>query len=162
MFDKKIEYYKNTLNRATTAYEILLKKELDFYEKIDPLFAELIVIVQDLVFYSSLKNEQSSDNTIDYKKLLLRYIELIPIMKNEVLTHQVYIPINIFNCVTNIVESMQSDMIYWKSVADVLFKLTNEVNDLEQSNKISDKTLKLIAECEMLIKNRLIELSKSN
>ena len=53
-------------------------------------------------------------------------------------------------------------MIYWKSVADVLFKLTNEVNDLEQSNKISDKTLKLIAECEMLIKNRLIELSKSN
>ena len=40
-FEKNMEKYRNKLSRSTKAYEILLDKELGFYNVLDPYFATL-------------------------------------------------------------------------------------------------------------------------
>ena len=57
--DKSIEKIKNKYSRTLTAYEILLKKEFEYYEKKDCIFADLIVDIQD--FKSSTINELGFD-----------------------------------------------------------------------------------------------------
>mgnify|MGYP000029396921 FL=1 len=57
--DKSIEKLKNKYSRTLSAYDILLKKEFEYYEKIDCIFADLIVDIQD--FKSSTINEFGFD-----------------------------------------------------------------------------------------------------
>lgn len=52
---KKIEKFKNKLKRSTKAYEILLDREMRFYEKLDPITAELVSLEHDLLYYLKYK-----------------------------------------------------------------------------------------------------------
>ena len=47
-FEKSTIKFTNKLDRSTKAYEQLLNKEFEFYEKIDPYMATLVPLVQDL------------------------------------------------------------------------------------------------------------------
>lgn len=159
-FDKKIEKYKNVLTRTTTAYEILLNKELDFYAKVDPLYAELVVLVQDLVYYSNYENDIDEIRRKEqYKKHVIRYLELIKEIKNESLIYQSYIPSKIFNATTEIIKTMQNDMAHWCEIAKIMYDESDGINDIKKSEEFCQNTLMLIAMCETFTKNRLKELS---
>ena len=41
-FEKNLEKFRNKLERSTKAYEILLEREMRFYEKLEPITAELV------------------------------------------------------------------------------------------------------------------------
>ncbi|MBC3516338.1 hypothetical protein [Neobittarella massiliensis] len=162
-FEKNIEKYKNVLTRSTTAFEILLDKELDFYTNSDPLFAEVIVLVQDLVYYSSSDDKMDYEfQRKNYKQCFLRYCELIKEIKEKTLVHQVYLPRTIFMECSNIVSQMQEGLQHWKLVADVVFNLSTEKIDTIKSNELSDNILRQIALAETLIKARLTTLSNIN
>lgn len=159
-FEKNIEKYKNKLTRSTTAFEILLTKEIDFYNKVDPLFAELIILIQDLVYTSDFTNEIPADKRCEeYRKHMLRFLELIKEIKNEILLHQSYIPDNIFSASSTLVGEMQSNLEHLKLVRDKLFEKTNNKINIMQLTELKNTILKQIAYSETLIKTRLTDLS---
>ena len=47
-FEKELEKYRNKLSRADRAFEILLNREMHYYEKIKPIFAEIVPLEHDL------------------------------------------------------------------------------------------------------------------
>ena len=49
-FEKSLEKYRKKLSRSNKAYEILLDREMRFYERIEPIFAELIPLLHDLTY----------------------------------------------------------------------------------------------------------------
>lgn len=160
-FDKKLEKYRNRLTRATTAYDLLLEKEMGYYTKIDILFAELIVLVQDLVYYSTEKDDGiADDQRMKYREHLLRFLELIMEIKNLGLVHQAYIPGDIFRAGTGIIKSMQDNIEHWQQVCIILFEQADGKIDTEKSEKIKDEILLNIAYAETLIKKRLKALSE--
>lgn len=92
-FEKNLEKYRNKLSRSTKVYEILLDREMRFYEKIEPIFAELVPLEHDLLYY--LKKDETVDRKAGceaFRKHFGRYTELIKTLKNETLIHQSYIP----------------------------------------------------------------------
>ena len=50
-FEKNLEKFRNKLERSTKAYEILLEREMRFYEKLEPITAELVPLEHDLLYY---------------------------------------------------------------------------------------------------------------
>ena len=153
-FEKSLEKYRNKISRSNRAYEILLDREMSYYEKIDPIFAELIPLVQDLVYL--LENKQ----TEEFREHLLRYAELIFNLKSEVLLHQSYIPESVFKASSEVVSEMQKSLDYWKKTAKLLFAEEYDIIDYEKGKSIVDDLLKLISLTEQVIKHRLKEMSE--
>lgn len=48
VFEKRIEKYKAELSRATMAREVMLEREMAFYDIIDEQIAELVPLIQDV------------------------------------------------------------------------------------------------------------------
>lgn len=159
-FEKSTLKLTNKLERSTKAYEILLKKEFDYYEKIDPFMAELVPLIQDLVYYST---ESISDVTIDkkekYREAIMRYLKMIPEMKNDVVMFQPYIPTDIFQAVSSLLGTMQNGMEYLAFAGESLYKKQAVEIDIQKMNEIKDNVLDGIALVETHIKTRLTELS---
>lgn len=121
-FEKNIERFKNELQRSTRAYEILLDREMRFYEKIEPIVAELIPLVQDLCNYSKYDEVAEREKRCEaFRKCLKRYMKLIILLKNESLIHQSYIPQEVFSAFAEVVKQMQEDSNYWLDIAKLLF-----------------------------------------
>lgn len=159
-FEKNLEKYRNKLSRSTKAFEILLDREMRFYERMEPLYAELIPLQQDLIYYA--KRDEEIEHAVEceeFRKHFLRYAELIKEIKNEILTHQSYIPQNIFIASTAVVKQMQSDLEFWYDVAKVQAKSEyDKINYNAGQGKI-DVILGKIVDAQLAIKNRLEELS---
>ena len=153
-FEKSLEKYRNKISRSNRAYEILLDREMSYYEKIDPIFAELIPLVQDLVYL--LENKQ----TEEFREHLLRYAELIINLKSEVLLHQSYIPESVFKASSEVVSEMQKSLDYWKKTAKLLFAEEYDIIDYEKGKSIVDDLLKLISLTEQVVKHRLQDMSE--
>lgn len=153
-FEKSLEKYRNKITRSNKAYEILLDREMSFYEKIDPIFAELIPLVQDLVYL--LENKQKEE----FREHLLRYTELIINLKSEVFLHQSYIPESVFEASSVVVEEMQKNLDYWKKTAKLLFAEEYDVIDYDKGKNIVDDLLKLISLTEQVVKHRLQDMSQ--
>ena len=152
--DKSIEKLKNKYSRTLTAYDILLKKEFEYYEKIDYIFADLIVDIQD--FKSSTINEFGFDIA---KSTGLKLLETIINLKKFSLLYQSYIPDNIFNYSMSIIEELQGNC---DLISDSLKLLGDKQEDKLNLNAIKDftsKILLLIANTEVSIKTRLQDLS---
>lgn len=159
-FDKKIEKYKNTLARTTTAYEMLLNKEFSFYEKIDTLFAELIVLAHDLVDTANPNSMLKVNNKKEeYKNKFMKFLELIIKMKNEVLVYQFYIPNEIFDDCSNLVGVMQDSAKYFDIVANIIFEKSKEEIDVEKLEETRNILLAKLAMSQVTIKNRLDKLA---
>ena len=158
--DKSIEKLKNKYSRTLTAYDILLKKEFEYYEKIDYIFADLIVDIQD--FKSSTINEFGFDikKRFDIAKSTgLKLLETIINLKKFSLLYQSYIPDNIFNYSMSIIEELQGNC---DLISDSLKLLGDKQEDKLNLNAIKDftsKILLLIANTEVSIKTRLQDLS---
>ena len=158
--DKSIEKLKNKYSRTLTAYDILLKKEFEYYEKIDCVFADLIVDIQD--FKSSTINEFGFDieKRFDIAKSTgLKLLETIINLKKFSLLYQSYIPDNIFNYSMSIIEELQENC---DLISDSLKFLGDKQEDKLNLNAIKDftsKILLLIANTEVSIKTRLQDLS---
>ena len=48
VFEKQLEKYKAELSRATMAREVMLEREMAFYDTIDEQLAELVPLIQDV------------------------------------------------------------------------------------------------------------------
>ena len=160
-FDKNLEKYRNKLSRSTKAFEILLDREMRFYERMEPLYAELIPLQQDLIYYAKRDNEIAQTVECDeFRKHFVRYAELIKEFKNEVLAHQSYIPQNIFTASTVDVGQMQADLEFWLEVGK--HQINNEYDkiDYDKGQEKIDVVLNAIAAAQLSTKKRLEELSK--
>ena len=160
-FEKSLEKYRNKLSRSTKAFEILLDREMRFYERMEPLYAELIPLQQDLIYYA--RRDEELDHAVEceeFRTHFKRYAELIKEIKNEVLVHQVYIPQNIFSASTVVVGQMQSDLQFWLDVGKAQFNGKYDTIDYKKGQEMIDTVLAHIVEAQLAIKNRLEELSK--
>lgn len=159
-FEKNLEKYRNTLSRTTKAYEILLDREMRFYERIEPIIAELIPLEHDLCYW--LESHDDIERVIQcekFKEHFRRYGELIISLKNETLSHQTYIPQEVFNAFTNVVKQMQDDLRWWHQMATLLFAGECEQIDDEKNQEVIDKVFALLACAEVLVRKRLKQLS---
>lgn len=159
-FEKNIEKFKNYLDRSTRAYEILLDREMRFYENLEPITAELIPLEHDLLYY--LKYEEDADREKQceaFRKHFKRYCELIKDLKNENLIHQSYIPQEVFNAFTSVVKQMQDDMPLWFDMAKFLFAGEYDKIDYEKCKTTIDTLLMQLAFAETMVRKRLEQLS---
>lgn len=160
-FDKNFEKYRNKLSRRTTAYEILLKKEFDFYERLDIYLATLVPLVQDLVYY--MKCDETYDQSKqyeNYRKELITYLEIIPKFKNDCILYQSYIPEDLWIEVTSLISEMQKELKFWGETAKSLFSLEEQDININKAEEISFSILNQISKLEFSVKNRLIKLSE--
>lgn len=161
-FDKNIEKYRNKLSRTTIAYELLLKKELDFYERLDPHMATLVPLVQDLAYY--VKGDEGFEQSTQcekYRENLLTYLNMIPKLKNDGVLYQPYIPQNIWTAVASLIGEMQKELEFWKETGESLFGLNEIPVKVLKAEKISSSLLMHIAIVETVVKKRLTELSEA-
>lgn len=159
-FEKNLVKYRNKLSRSDKAYEILLDREMRFYEKIEPIFAELIPLLHDLTY--NLKKDKLVDREKqieNYRELFERYVILIKTIKNETLLHQSYIPKSVFMSSSSIVQQMEDNVKFWYDMAMLLFAGEYDKIDYNTGEKNIDAVLKNLAATELSIKNRLNELS---
>ena len=161
-FEKSTIKFTNKLERSTKAYEMLLNKEFEFYEKLDPYMATLVPLVQDLEFWLQKHEEEKTDNTkANYKECLLKYLEAIPNLKNDSILYQPYIPVEVFNSITSLIAHMQDNLKMLGNYGEIIFEKKEGNLDFDKMKVFVEGELKLIALIETLIKARLIELTES-
>ena len=159
-FEKSIEIFKNNLYRATRAYEILLGREMRFYEKVDSLIAELIPLEQDLLYY--LKNTMIENVDIQREKfveIFKRYGELIRSLKNEILIHQLYVPEEIMSNFIDLVKQIQEDAKIWNEMGRLLIEGEEADINYQICEKIVDRILLKIAISQNGVYGQLKNLS---
>ena len=91
VYEKNLEQFKNNLYRSTRAYELLLNREMKFYDEVHENMVELGRLQYELK--ASLDRDSKLNNSIDefiqhYKK----YTELFISIKNKVRIYRLYIP----------------------------------------------------------------------
>ena len=159
-FEKNLEKFKNKLHRSTKAYEILLDREMRFYEKIEPITAELVPLEHDLLYH--LRHDEDADREAQceaFRGYFKRYCELIKELKNESLIHQSYIPQEVFNAFASVVEQMQDDIPLWFKMAKLLFAGEYEKIDYKKCEATVDMFFVKLAFAETMVRKRLNQLS---
>ena len=160
-FEKSLEKYRNQLSRSTKAFEILLDREMRFYEKMEPLYAELIPLEQDLLYYARRDEELERETECEaFRTHFKRYGVLIKELKNETLVHQSYIPQGVFTASTEVIGQMQTDLPFWLEVGKALFDGEYERIDYQKGQDTVDLVLMHIVKSQLEIKKRLEELSR--
>ena len=160
-FEKSIEKYRNKIIRSNRAYEIILEREMNFYEKMEPIVAELVPLIHDLYYY--IEKSEGDDRKVKcegFREMFGRYTELMRVLKNETLIFQSYIPQTVFLATTDVVKQMQDDVDFWFDTAKLLFAGEYENIDYIKGKKTVDDLLKKLAFVEVKIRIRLDELSK--
>lgn len=92
---------ENEYQRKTMAYRIMLEKELEFYEKYYEYASNFITYIQDIKFNL---NEGNFDT---YKSFLIKTLELIPLLKRDVLLYESYCDDQVFNGIASLINYMQ-------------------------------------------------------
>lgn len=142
-FEKELEKYRNKLSRADRAFEILLNREMHYYEKIEPIFAEIVPLEHDLFECLKIDEELEREAKCEsFKVCFGKYTELIKMLKNEVLLHQAYIPKTVFKESTAFVVQMQDDFDYWFDMAKCLF--AGEYGKIDYAK--GEKTVEMLLE----------------
>ena len=162
-FEKNLEMFKNKLHRSTKAYKILLDREMRFYDKLDPIVAELIPLEHDLLYYLQYdENADRAEQCDAFREHFKRYGELIKILKNEILIHQSYVPQEVFDAYTTVVKLMQNDMFFWFDMAKFLFAGEYDRIDYKKGEATVDALLIHLAFAETMLRKRLTQLSGEN
>lgn len=159
-FEKNLEKFKNNLERSTKAYEILLDREMRFYEKLEPITAELVPLEHDLLYY--LKYDEGADREEQceaFREHFKRYCKLVKELKNENLIHQSYIPQEVLDAYTSVVKQMQDDIPLWFDMAKLLFAGEYDKIDYEKCAVAIDTLLMHLAFAETMVRKRLKQLS---
>lgn len=162
-FEKGTEKFKNNLNRSTKAYEMLLDREMQFYEKIDPIIAELIPLEQDLVYYLKYNDDSEIETQYEnYREHFKKYCKLMINLKNEILVHQLYIPSDIINAYSDIIGQMQNDMAFWYDMLKFFYTKEYAKIDYSKCESIINSLLLKISIAEVLVRKRLEHLVENN
>lgn len=159
--EKSIAKYSNILQRRTTAFELLLNKELDFYNGTSGILSELIVNIQDFTYYLGVSKKHS--DTHDYskaKETALEIVECIPKFKRDVLMAHTYIPDNIHDACSKLISDLQDNLPCMHSELKSALVDENAILDGEQIRKNEETILMDCAVINTRIKMRLEELSK--
>ena len=159
-FEKSLEKYRNQLSRSTKAYEILLDREMRFYERLEPITAELVPLIHDLrgclQYAENVKRERQCETFREHFK---RYGELIITLKNENLIHETYVPQDIFTAFTAVVKQMQDDMPLWFDMAKFLFAGEYDKINYEKCDSTVEAFFMQLAFAQTLVRSRLKQLS---
>ena len=159
-FEKNLEKFRNKLERSTKAYEILLEREMRFYDHLDPIIAQLIPLLRDLEDSSRYDPTSNREEQCDdFRKYFLQYCELLKQLKNEALLHQAYLSIEMFTAVTGVVKLMQDGLLYWRDIATALSNGEYDKIDSEKNEQLGDELRSQICRVEVLIQDRLRQLS---
>ena len=159
-FEKSFAKFKNKLERSTQAYEILLNREMRFYEKLEPINAELVPLEQDLRYYLDHDEGRERETECEaFRNHFKRYLILIKTLKNEILIHQSYLPQDVFVAHSNVVKKMQDDALFWKDMAMLLFAGDYKSIDYKKCDELVDALLKQLAIAETMVRKRLKQLS---
>jgi len=159
-FEKNLEKFRNKLERSTRAYEILLDREMRFYEKLEPITAELVPLIHDLRYYLEHREDSEREEECErFREHFKRYCELIKLLKNENLVHQSYTPHEVFDAFTAVVKQMQEDLNCWFDAANYLFTGEYDKIDYKKCDEVVDILLMRLALAETLVRKRLKQLS---
>ena len=159
-FEKNLEKFKNKLERSTKAYEILLEREMRFYEKLEPITAELVPLEHDLLYYLKRDEESEREKQCEaFREHFKRYCELVKDLKNENLIHQSYIPQEVFDAYTSVVKNMQDNIPLWSDMAKLLFAGEYDKIDYGKCEMAVDTFLMHLAFAETKVRTRLKQLS---
>ena len=162
-FEKNLEKFRNKLERSTKAYEILLEREMRFYEKLEPITAELVPLEHDLLYYLKRDVETEREKQCEaFREHFKRYCELVKDLKNENLIHQSYVPQEVFDAYTSVVKKMQDDIPFWFDMAKLLFAGEYDKIDYEKCEVAVDTFLMHLAFAETKVRIRLKQLSGEN
>ena len=127
-----------------------------FYERIEPITAELVPLSHDLLFYLKHSEEREREKECEaFREHFERYCELIKDLKNENLIHQSYIPIEVFTAFSAVVKQMQDDANYWFDMAKLLFAGEYDKIDYDKGKAAVDMLLMHLAAAEIEVKKRL-------
>lgn len=160
---KSIEKLKNQFSKTLSAYELLLKKEFEYYESIDCILADLIVDIQDF------KSNSINEFDFDIEKRLdivsnasLRILKSIISIKRSSLLYQSYIPRSIMHNSTLVVVKLQENANLISNSFKLLQDSKEDEINIEQIKSFSDDILLLIANLETSISIRLRELANTS
>ena len=146
VYEKNLEQFKDNLYRSTRAYELLLDREMKFYDEVHEDMVELARLQYEL--RASLDRGSKLNNSNDefiqqYKK----YTELFISLKNKVLVNRLYIPKEIIESFVEFVRQSEINLKLWFERAEII------LNDRYDSiNK---------ADCEKMINSFIFSLEKT-
>lgn len=146
VYEKNLEQFKDNLYRSTRAYELLLDREMKFYDEIHEDMVELARLQYEL--RASLDRDSKLNTSIDefiqqYKK----YTELFISIKNKVLVNRLYIPKEIIESFLEFIRQIEINHKFWFEIAGII------LNDRYDSiNK---------ADCEKMINSFILSLEKT-
>lgn len=140
VFEKRIEKYKAELSRATMAREVMLEREMAFYDIIDEQIAELVPLIQDvrddLTEWPFTKEKQDR---------FVRIPELSIEMKDVSLRYEAYVPTDVWAAFNQLVVELQSQCGQWLDFAK---KISSEnevdVEGKDVAGRMCDRVLSLV------------------
>lgn len=159
---KKIQLHINQLNRRTIAYELLLKKELLYYENILEFISVVVVSIQDVCWnYKEYgyarnvkdKNKYKSQSIENFQNIL----RLIPSTKKDNLIYENYSSHDISKIHSNLICYIQDNS---EQIVKILGKKKYYVRDYDIMNTISQEMLEKCALLSTMIHFKHEELSK--
>lgn len=159
---KKIQLHINQLNRRTIAYELLLKKELLYYENILEFISVVVVSIQDVCWnYKEYgyardvkdKNRYKSQSIENFQNIL----RLIPSTKKDNLIYENYSSHDISKIHSNLICYIQDNS---EQIVKILGKKKYYVRDYDIMNTISQEMLEKCALLSTMIHFKHEELSK--
>lgn len=160
--EKSVKKLENRFARSMTAYEILLKKEFDYYESIDSIYANLIVRVQDCCDEILGKIEKEYSERCEKAREEYGYmLKSIPTLKNNNLQYQAYIPNEIFRANTEVIGTLQRKVGALHPEIKKLFGGDESKIDIQVVEETEKEILMAIAAAEFVISKRLKELSEN-
>lgn len=146
VYEKNLEQFKDNLYRSTRAYELLLDREMKFYDEVHEDMVELARLQYEL--RASLDRDSKLNTSIDefiqqYKK----YTELFISMKNKVLVNRLYIPKEIIESFLEFIRQIEINHKFWFEIAEII------LNDRYDSINKED--------CEKMINSFIFSLEKT-
>ena len=162
--DKNVQILSNKLDRKTRAFQLLLDNEMKFYESIGPYLADLIVDIQDFIFYLGL-DETNPLSKFEYESVrdvFGRIVETNKQIKRSLLISQNYIPKIVFDVTTNLISDIQKGFTPMYNIIEQHVSDKEDVITNEEIKTLKDTILMDCALVNLKIKLRLEDLSKEN
>lgn len=162
--DKNIQILSNKLDRKTRAFQLLLDNEMKFYESIGSYLADLIVDIQDFIFYLGL-DETNPLSKFEYESVrdvFGRIAETNKQIKRSLLISQNYIPQIVFDVTTNLISDIQKGFTPMYNIIEQHVSDKEDVITKEEIKTLKDTILMDCALVNLKIKLRLEDLSKEN
>ena len=155
IFQKNIEKYRELLSRSSRSYDMILNKEMDFYEKVDSIFAELVPLTHSIKrCFDNEEHFESEKNAQRFWIYLKQYSELYDKIKTTILIHQAYIPEEILLSYTTLAKTMYDDTISLLELGKTTFDEGDKVDE-KMLQSMYDNFMNVLVIPSALVKERL-------